>query len=116
MGTKKTILLISDSMHPFIKRDLEILSRHYDTDVFLYTSTSDRWKLIKEVRSHDINISWFILGYSNIAVKASRLVGKKSVLIAGGYDVFSIPELNYGYTLNPKRRKRLMYNLTRWVL
>jgi glycosyltransferase involved in cell wall biosynthesis len=58
-----------------------------------------------------VNLSWFILGYSYLAVRTSKLMGKKSILLAGGWDVAKIPELDYGYTLDPKRAKRLRYCL-----
>jgi len=107
----KKILIISDKDLSFPKNDYDILSKHFETEIFVYKKQSDRWKLLKALRKYDINISWWILGYSYLAVKASKVYGKKSVLIAAGWDVATIPEIGYGYALTPKRKKRLLYCL-----
>jgi glycosyltransferase involved in cell wall biosynthesis len=111
MWNDKKILLISNTPNTFLKKDKEILSKHYSVDTFIYNKKSDRWKLLKEIPKYEINISWFILGYSQVAVKASRLLNKRSVLIAGGWDVATVPEIGYGYILDPKKKRRLKNSL-----
>ncbi|UCH89384.1 MAG: glycosyltransferase family 4 protein [Thermoplasmata archaeon] len=113
MNADKKILFISNLKNPFVVTDMGILKKHYEVDFFQYGKPSDRWKLLKVLPKYDINISWFILGYSYIAVKASKLFSKKSVLMAGGWDVVTLPEINYGYTLDPKKRRRLKSLLTK---
>jgi glycosyltransferase involved in cell wall biosynthesis len=112
MMSDKKILLISET-DDFINMDYDILKKRYQAEKLIYTSKADRRKLIKLVPKYDINISWFILGYSYLAMKLSRVFRKKTVLIAGGWDVATLPEIGYGYTLSIKRKKRLKYLLSK---
>lgn len=52
--------------------------------------------MIKGVLWADLTYSWFGSFHAFFAVFFSRLLGKKSVVVAGGYDVSKMPEINYG--------------------
>ncbi|MFZ3148259.1 MAG: glycosyltransferase family 4 protein [Methanothrix sp.] len=64
-------------------------------------------RFLKLIAWSDICFSWFASGHSFVAVVLSMLLGKKCVVVAGGYDVAYDPEINYGqYTLGRMSRKR----------
>jgi glycosyltransferase involved in cell wall biosynthesis len=92
-------------LSPFVRQDCEILSRHFRVEAVNYRRPSDILKMIQHIRRSDISFSWFASGHSFIAVVFSKLLGKKSVVVAGGYDVAFAPEINYGqYTLSWQKR------------
>ena len=59
----------------------------------------------------DVNISWFILGYATSAVVISKIFRKKSIVIAGGWDVVNMPEIGYGAMQSSKRIRYTKYAL-----
>jgi glycosyltransferase involved in cell wall biosynthesis len=52
--------------------------------------------LWKGIRQCDIVFSWFGSIHAFFAVLFSKLLGKKSVVVAGGYDVAYEPDIKYG--------------------
>lgn len=106
MAGKIKVLLVYTKKSSFVKRDLDILREEYDVVECQYGGREDLFKLSKLVRSADVNVSWFVLGYATTAAFLSRLLGKKSIVIAGGWDVVSMPEIGYGAMLGNNRIKR----------
>ncbi len=91
----------------FVRQDEEILARHFEVIRVNYRRPADIFKILESVLKCDASFSWFASGHSFAAVLFSKLLGKKSIVIAGGYDVACIPEINYGqFTLS--RAKRFM--------
>ena len=98
-------------MSTFISKDLEILNKHFDVILLKYTGKKDLIKLAKGVLTTDLNYSWFALGYATAAVFFSKIFRKKSIVVAGGFDVVSMHEIGYGAMLCPKRRRRTKFTL-----
>jgi glycosyltransferase involved in cell wall biosynthesis len=99
------IAFVYYSPSSFVMGDLQALSRHFVVEEVRYRKISDIVKLIRAIRKADLSFSWFADGHSFLAVLFSKLSGKKSVVVAGGYDVASDPELGYGqYTLGWHKR------------
>ena len=75
------IWFVNKSNSSFIKQDYEILKRHFDMG-----------------NSHDFDVafSWFANWKSAYAVQKAKKVGKKSVVVVGGYDVAYEPSMGYG--------------------
>ena len=91
----------------FVRQDEEILARHFEVTRVNYRLSADILKIFASVLKCDASFSWFASGHSFAAVLFSKLLGKKSIVIAGGYDVACVPEINYGqFTLS--RAKRFM--------
>jgi glycosyltransferase involved in cell wall biosynthesis len=92
-------------LSPFVRQDCEILSKYFRVEAVNYRRPSDIMKMVQHIRRSDITFSWFAAGHSFIAVIFSKLLGKKSVVVAGGYDVAFAPEINYGqYILSWQKR------------
>lgn len=111
MPQKIKILFIYDELRTFVKKDLNIFREQFEVTTLRYTNKKDIPKLIWGVITTDINISWFALGYATTAVFLSKLFGKKSIVIAGGWDVVSMPEIGYGAMQSPKRVKYTKFTL-----
>lgn len=90
----------------FVKQDWASLSRHFQIEVLGYKNPRDIFQMIGPIWRSDLTFSWFASGHSFAAVLFSKLMRKRSVVVAGGYDVAYEPAINYGqYTL--ARRKRM---------
>jgi glycosyltransferase involved in cell wall biosynthesis len=61
-----------------------------------------------DVWKHDLVFCWFIHPIASIATIIGVIARTPSILIAGGYDVARVSEINYGQTLNP-----IIYILTK---
>lgn len=103
MQKKLNIFFIYDNMSTFVKKDFDILNEVFDVKTLKYNSKKDIPKLIWGVLTSDINFSWFVLGYATIAVFFSKIFKKKSIVIAGGWDVVNAPEIDYGAMRSQKR-------------
>ena len=99
--------------HPstFVVRDIAILAEFGDIRQIAYRGKGDMLRLASTVLRTDLNYSWFALGYARAAVRISKLVHKKSIVVAGGFDVASIPELDYGMARSGRDVKRTRYVL-----
>jgi glycosyltransferase involved in cell wall biosynthesis len=71
------------------------------------------YKLLRGVLWADVSFSWFAEKHAEAAVKISRMLGKPSVVVVGGYEVACIPEVGYGSQLDPKKAKMVRYVLSR---
>src|SRR5579883_2852798 len=107
------ILLIGPTTSSFVKTDIKILSADHTLDL-LDTAIGRGMrgainllvitlKSIFKTFTCDALYIWFADYYSLAPTLAGRLLGKKIVVIAGGFDVGYIPELNYGARARPIR-------------
>lgn len=102
---KISILFVYSPVRSFIKKDLEILQRHYDVTPIQYKGKRDIPKIAMGVYNSDLSFIWFAGDHAAVTVFFSLLFGKKSIVIVGGYDVAYIPEINYGqFTLGWHKR------------
>ena len=58
----------------------------------------------KAMRHCDVFFSWFANWHSLIGVHHAQRMNKRSIVVAGGYDVANCPEIGYGAVLNFKER------------
>lgn len=90
----------------FVQQDYEILSRHFNVERVQYRKPNDVFKMASAISHSDVVFSWFASGHSFLSVMLSRILGKRSVVVAGGYDVAFVPEIGYGqYTQGWMKRK-----------
>ncbi len=107
------ILLLGPIHSSFAKNDIEILKQQHQVSL-INSSTGQGikgiWNLIKcttsalfQVCRQDVVISWFADYASLIPILFAKLLRKKSIVIAGGFDVGYQPQLNYGAIQRPIR-------------
>lgn len=100
------ILFLGPQKSTFVKNDFEILSKYnkiipVDTNVGggirgAFNLLKCTLKSIKGLLKSDLVFVWFADYSSLIPVLFAKILGKKSVVVAGGFDVGYLPELNYG--------------------
>ncbi|MEM3700272.1 MAG: glycosyltransferase family 4 protein [Candidatus Bathyarchaeia archaeon] len=91
----------------FVRCDLEILKRHFDVKelrIPTFRNPLNILKLLLWIARVDLVYTWFAGTNAFFAVSFSKLLGKKSLVIVGGYDAAYVPEINYGIFTNRWRK------------
>ncbi|UCE36844.1 MAG: glycosyltransferase [Thermoplasmata archaeon] len=110
MANKRRILVIYPFSSSYIQRDMEILKEEFQVMPFQYKGKKDIFRMLRSILKTDVNISWFTLGNATMALHLSGILRKKTIVIAGGWDVVSMPEIGYG-AMRGKRIKKTRYAL-----
>jgi glycosyltransferase involved in cell wall biosynthesis len=98
----KKILFVAPPFQPFIKKDYEILKRRFRVKCVVYNYDDKKSllllvpRIIKGVLWADLTYSWFGSFHAFFAVLFSKILRKKSIVVAGGYDVAKMTEITYG--------------------
>jgi glycosyltransferase involved in cell wall biosynthesis len=94
-----------DQMTPFIKKDLLLLREWYPVEYLAITQYRGLFdspilspRVWNAVMRNDVVFEWF--GQHISIIIMARILGKPSIIVGGGGDVVSIPEIGYG--LNKK--------------
>jgi len=104
------VCVIGNMKASFTKNDYDIISKKYETillDSAMLKGKKEYTQVLKiaaAVRKADVTFSWFGGKNSAIAVKCCKFFGKKSIVVAGGYDVVDMPEINYGVFVRARDR------------
>ena len=86
----------------FTKIDLAILEGAFETRCVqvLRNSPANLIRTLlasgREAAWADVTVAWFGSYFAFLPLLISRILGKKSVIIASGYDVANLPEIKYG--------------------
>ena len=105
------ILFIYPHLSTFVLKDLDILKTKFQIKVLHYENKKDLPKLIWGVLTTDLNFSWFALGYATAAVFFSKIFRKRSIIVAGGWDVINMPEISYGAMQSSRRQRKTKFTL-----
>lgn len=116
---QKKIFLISPSPSTFTQRDWEALRQEYlvrETIISNYQRKNGlkrslliTFEILRGVLWADLTYSWFAHNHSYLAVMLANLLGKRTIVVIGGYEVAREPEIGYGALLDPKLAKRVNY-------
>jgi len=102
----RPILLLFENEASFVLQDLALLRERYEVvPVDCGRGWSGR-RAIGDLRRASASFSWFALGYAARAALWGRLLRRPSVLVSGGWDVISMPEIGYGAAQTPRGRRR----------
>lgn len=80
----------------FIQQDLKILQDNFDVLPVEWKGIGSISDLFCAIKECDISYSWFAATHAAAAVLVSKLLGKKSIVVVGGYDAACVPEIKYG--------------------
>ncbi len=116
----KKILFIYTNYSTFVKTDFEILSSGNDVTKYQFKPVKGLFKtafqFIKQLFYLSFNIwkfdavfIWFADYHSFLPVFFTRLTGKKSFVVIGGYDVANLSEINYGSLSRPLRKRLTLF-------
>ena len=121
MNRKIKILFVCTSKSSFIQKDLELLRKHFEVKVIDYFILSIRgrpkdtlktiFNMLRGIFWADLTFSWFASTHAFWAVRLSKIFKKKSIVVVGGIDVAKVPEIGYGWMLNPKTARKVRYVL-----
>lgn len=110
MDKKIKILFVKNITRSFTEKDIDILRKHFDVRVVDFVLSRKNLKatlktplnMIMEVIWADVTFSWFADLHAAFAVLFSKVFRKKSIVVAGGYDVANEPSISYGVMRFPK--------------
>ena len=92
---------VGEEIPSFVQKDIDILSSKHEVRVVVFERLRKNFcQLVKGAIWADISFAWFAALHALVVVVLCRILRKKSIVIAGGFDVASVPELNYGQTLH----------------
>jgi len=103
MARKKVLAIPENDM--FLQRDVEILKNHFE----IRTSPgfnrkrpiTSTFKILKGTLWADLTFCHFAGTHAFLAILFSKIFGKRSVIIVGGYEVANLPEIGYGSMSKP---------------
>ncbi|MFC2009340.1 glycosyltransferase family 4 protein [Chloroflexota bacterium] len=115
---KKVRLLGVPEGDIFLGRDLKLLGSDYEIKTACGFNFKRPWTIIlcafsifKGLIWADIILSQFADLHAFLAMLFARLLGKKSIVVVGGYEVARVPEIGYGYMLKPVLPLMVKYTL-----
>ncbi len=83
----------------FVRADLELLRTFCSVTPLHFNRNSLYPELFRATIGADIIFSWFALGFAAAANIVAKMIGRKSIVVAGGWDIVGIPEIGYGRLL-----------------
>ena len=98
------ILFVYSNLATYVKKDIDILKSAHTVKEMQFLKFRYLPAFYKEVRWCDITIAWFGYVQAFFAVLFSKLLGKKSIVVAGGWDVAKETEIGYGIFTSWKRK------------
>jgi glycosyltransferase involved in cell wall biosynthesis len=93
----KILFVYNKEMVSFIRKDLESLKNHFQVKVIRYCGITDLLKVFCGTLRSNVAFCWFASLNSFYVVTFSKIVGRRSIVVAGGYDVAFCPEIKYGH-------------------
>lgn len=92
------ILFVYQSLLSFVEKDLNSLQSLYQVRSLKFRGLRDAPALVRGVLWADLTFSWFGKLHAFFTVLFSKLLGKKSIVVAGGDDVvkLELPDFKYG--------------------
>ena len=111
MDKRPRIILVYTNLTSFVKTDLDILRKFYDVECIRWRirDVANLPKFFWKDVTTDLNFIWFASGHAFRCIQISKLLGKKSVVVVGGFEVANIPEINYGLSLSPKYSQKVKF-------
>lgn len=114
MKNKKKILFIHTTYSTFVKTDFEILSEQFEVIRYQFKPVKGFGKttiqflkqffyLLFQIWKFDGVFVWFADYHSFLPVLFTKIAGKKSFVVIGGYDMVKMAELNYGVFISKIR-------------
>ncbi len=119
LDKRTKILFVHPTMSAFIQADLDLLKRHFEVrtlDLGGVRRTAGSviktvWRLARGILWADLSFAWFAEGHAKWMIRLSRILGKPSIVVVGGYEVAKVPEIGHGSLLDPKKAKMVRYIL-----
>jgi glycosyltransferase involved in cell wall biosynthesis len=106
------LLYVISRRNTFTAIDRQALEERYELVEYYQPGFRPRpIELVRKLRRCDVVFGWFAAWHTLAALTLAKLLGKPSVLVIGGFDTASVPEIGYGSQQGGWRRLR-----TRWAV
>ena len=116
---RRRVLYVVSRRNTFTDIDRNILAERYEVAEYYQPGPRPNLPdLAAKVRRSDLVFAWFASWHSFPALVLARLLRKPSVLVVGGFDTASVPEIGYGWQRGGVRRwvsRRTMQLATRLI-
>jgi len=103
-GRRSRVLFLYPVDTTFVRSDFELLRRVADVTPYHFRGPRDYPGLFARLFSADTVYCWFALGFAAVAAVAGRLLGRRALVVAGGWDVVAMPEIGYGRLVSLRGR------------
>jgi glycosyltransferase involved in cell wall biosynthesis len=121
VGKETRILFVHPTWAAFIQADMDLLRKHYNVRVLDVSSRKKNFRgvlgtmygMARGVLWADLTFCWFAERHAEWMVRISRILGRPSIVVVGGYEVAKVPEIGHGSLLDPKKAKMVKYILRR---
>jgi glycosyltransferase involved in cell wall biosynthesis len=108
------VLFVYSRKNTFTRIDRDALAERFEVVEYFQDSALPRTReLIAKLRGCDVVFGWFASWHTLAALNLAGVMGKPSVLVTGGFDTASVPEINYGNQQDPIRRYRARLAIAR---
>jgi glycosyltransferase involved in cell wall biosynthesis len=104
------LILLATPASPFIKTDIELLSRHFPVEVLVYQGK--RLQMTRMVLARWLNggmgaiLFWFAVPSFGFGISLmAKVLRCPILLVTGGYDIANMPEIGFGSMIRPKLRR-----------
>lgn len=119
IADRHRVLFVHPTMAPFIQADIDLLKRHFDVKVIdvgsmgkgVLAALKAGFAVAGGVVWCDLAFAWFADRHAKWMVRFSRLLGKPSIVVIGGYEVARVPEIGYGSLLDPDKARTVKFIL-----
>lgn len=104
---KQNIFFIYPDFSTFVREDHDILSSKHIVINYRFKSSKNLFQfvidqvklfiyLVLNIRKIDVIYCWFADYHSFLPTLFGKIFNRKNIIIVGGYDAVSVPEINYG--------------------
>lgn len=90
------VLLVYNNLSSFVQVDYDVLSRQFEVIPLHLGKLQDLPYALRAALRTEVGFAWFGDFHAAVMTLLSRILRKKALVIVGGYDAASLPELGYG--------------------
>ena len=100
------VLLAYSNFARFVRIDRDLLAERHEVEEYAQPGVVPRpLEVVRKVRRADVLVVWFASWHALLPLLVARLLRTPSLLIVGGFDTASMPEIGYGYQQGGIRRR-----------
>jgi glycosyltransferase involved in cell wall biosynthesis len=108
----RRLLFVHNTKASFVAIDRQVLAERYAIeDLYQPGRLPPPWRVVRGVLRADAVFGWFASWHTLLPITLAWLLRKPSVLIVGGFDTASMPDIGYGYQQGGLRRLG-----SRWIM
>jgi glycosyltransferase involved in cell wall biosynthesis len=95
------IVLVFRKSSTFVRRDAEILRKHYPVETLRWNHVSGALRLASACVDADVIYSWFAGPHAALAAYYGDFLGPRTAVMLGGFETARVREIDYGALTNP---------------